>query len=180
MSDYISNFCIDAETVLKCKNPTFLEFEDETGVIITLLAYFKRYLPQVMASKLDCHKRNIKIDPNDIGVVPQSNSGDYVIVIVPSDDNSSYKDDRFFFEDSEYVFQIQIETRDDSSEGALQNLIALKSGIKTMLVNMETNLGLSINIEGFSFEGPYSIEGSKKLIRQGTYRFSVFESKQKK
>lgn len=49
-----------------------------------------------------------------------------------------------------------------------------------MLVNMENNIGLNLNIDGFSFEGPYTIDESKNLIRQGTYRFSIRDNRQKR
>lgn len=172
-----SIFCIRGEIPLVCKNPVFHEFQDETEIIILILRYFKTYLPVVMRNKLDCRNRPIKLDPKDIGVSLQNELGDYVVLLVPTDDNSSYRDDNFFQEDTEYIFQLQLQVAEEDSEGALENLIKLKSGVKSMLVNMDNNLGLNTVIDSFSFEGPYGVESSTKLIRQGTYTFSVTDNR---
>lgn len=177
----MDNFCINSEQEFKCKSPSFNEFDDEIDIMILVLEYFKRFLPRVMSDKKDCWGKTIKIDPKDIGVVVQKDYGNYIIVLAPTDDNSSYLDDNFTIENSTYAFQIQIEVREEDSEGCLENLIKLKSGIKTLLVNMDINLGLNVLIDGFSFDGPFSDPHSNnKIIRQGTYRFSVLNTQTKK
>lgn len=172
-------FCIEAEIPLKCSNPVFDEFPDMTDIMILVLRYFKTYLPELMLKKKDCYKRPIKINPKDIAFVAEGELGDYVVIIVPTDDNSTYKDDNFFQEDSEFVFQARLQVVEDDSEGALENLIKLYSGVKTMLVNMDQNLGLRTAVGPFSYDGPYTIEGSKRVVRDGVYSFSIFDTRYK-
>lgn len=177
----MDNFCIEGEYIFKCKTPTFEEFDDERDVIVLILEYFKRFLPQIMYQKKDCWGKPIQIDPKDIGVTTQKDFGNYVVILVPTDDNSTYNDERFTVEDSVYSFQLQLEVREDDSEGSLENLIKLKSGVKTMLINMDNNIGLNTSIEGFSYDGPFDdIRDSNKFIRQGFYKFSVSDTKVKK
>lgn len=177
----MKSFCIQGDRPLICKTPVFQEFEDEIEIITIILEYLKQYLPQIMAKKLDCYRKPIKIDPKDIGVVVQKDFGNYLVVLVPVEDNSFYPDDYKRTEESEYVFQIDIQVSEDDCEGSLENLIKLKSGIKTMLVNMDDNIGLNSTIEGFSFDGPFDDPlDNNRFVRQGTYRFSVQDNRFKR
>lgn len=177
----MNNFCIQGEEQFKCKTPIFPEFDDEIETITIVLEYLKRFLPRIMSNKKDCYGKNIKIDPKDIGVTVQKDYGNYVVILTPTDDNSSYRDDNFQLENTLYAFQILMEVREDDSEGCLENLIKLKSGIKTLLVNMDINLGLNITIDGFSFDGPFSDpQSNNKIIRQGIYRFAISYNRVKK
>lgn len=175
----MNNFCITGEEQFKCKEPTFLEFENEIPIMITVLEYFKRFLPRLMSNKLDCYNKQINIDPKDIDVILHKEFGDYVVVLVPTEDTSSYLDDNFTIENSEYSFELQFQARDSDPEGSLQNLILLKSGIKTMLVNMDVNLGLNVEVGPCIFDGPFEID-SNKTVRTGSYKFTIKDSKIKK
>lgn len=176
----MDSFCIKGEKQLKCYNPTFLEFEDEIDIMIVVLEYFKQFLPQLMATKKDCYNKPIIIDKKDIGVTVQKDFGNYLLVLVPTEDNSSYSDDNFIKEDSQYSFQLQLQVREDDQEGSLENLIKFKSGVKTMLVNMDNNLGLNVNIEGFSYDGPFNDPIDNNIfVRLGTYNFSIQDTRVK-
>lgn len=173
-----SIFCPSSELKLQCKEPIFEEFTDETDIIILILEYFRKFLPSVMYKKKDWSGQPIKIDPNDIGIRVQKDSGNYLMVLVPLEDNSTYPDDMSRLENSDYVFQIQIQVREEDTEASLENLLKFKSGIKTMLVNMGHNIGLNVNIDGFAFDGPFSDpQSSNKQVRVGIYRFSVIDTK---
>lgn len=176
----MNSFCIKGEKELVCHNPTFLEFDDEIEIMMVVLEYFKRFLPQLMKTKKDCYNKPIIIDKNDIGVTVQKDFGKYILVLIPTEDRSSYRDDNFVMEDTEYAFQLQLQVTEDDQEGSLENLIKFKSGVKTMLVNMDNNIGLNTNIEGFSFDGPFNdpIENNR-FVRIGTYDFSVQDTRVK-
>lgn len=170
----MNNFCITKENEFNCVSPIFEEFDDEITIMKVILEYFKRYLPGIMIKKLDCYNKPIVIDPRDIDVTFQKDFGNYVAILIPSDDNSVYPDDNFKIEETEYVFQFHIEVRENDSEGALENLIKFKSGIKTMLVNMDQNLGLITKMGPFSYNGPFNDPNDiNAIIRTGTYTFSV-------
>lgn len=179
MDELESSFCIEGTPDLKCKEPRFDEFENEIPLMKIILAYFRTYLPSLMIKNKDCRGRWIKMDKEDIGVSLRKEPGDYIALLVPTDDLSSYPDDTFTLEDSEYAFELQLRARDIEFEGALENLIILKSVVKTMLVNMDYNLGLAVEIEGFSFGG-LTLESENKLRRDGTYRFSITDSRVKR
>lgn len=173
----MNRFCITSENEFKCTSPIFEEFGDEILIIKIILEYFKRYLPEVMSKKVDCYNRQILLDPSDIDVKLQKDPGKYVVILVLTDDESKYPDDGFRLEETTYSFQLNLEVVEDDVEGSLENLIKLKSGVKTLLVNMDRNLGLTTNIEGFTYDGPFTIEGTNdKHVRLGTYRFSVSDT----
>lgn len=177
----MSNFCVRGEEQIQCKDPIFLEFDDEINIIVIILEYFKQYLPQLLESKKDCYNKPIIIDKKDIGVTIQKDFGDYVLILIPTEDNSSYRDDNFMMEDSEYSFQLQLQVREDDSEGCLENLIKFKSAVKTMLTNMDRNINLNTVIDGFSYDGPFGDPvQNNKFVRLGTYTFSVQDTRFKK
>ena len=177
----MSNFCIKGEKQIQCQNPIFLEFDDEMDIMILVLEYFKQFLPQLMATKKDCYNKPIIIDKKDIGVVVQKDFGDYLLVLIPTEDNSSYKDDNFMMENSNYAFQLQLHVSSVDAEGSLENLIKFKSGVKTMLTNMDNNIGLNTTIEGFSFDGPFNDPiRNNNFVRLGTYSFSIEDTRFKK
>lgn len=176
----VNNFCIVGEVPLKCKEPKFDEFEDETSLIVLLLHYFKTYLPEVMAKRVDSKNRQIKMNPADIDLTTHKYPGDFIAILVPTEDNSSYRDDGFMFEDTEYVFEFLLEVKADDFEGSMWNLVKLKSGIKTMLVNMDYNIGLNLIVDNFSHGGTGTIAETKQFVRGGTYRFSITDNRIKK
>lgn len=168
-----SGFCIKGEFVAPCKELTFYEFPDEKEVIVLILEYFKRFLPQIAKKKTDYYNKPIIVNPKDITVVYQGDAyGDYVAVLGLVDDNSTYPDDSFYHEETNYVFQVDLQVTADDALASLENLIKLKSIVKTLLVNMDNNLQLITTMEGFSW-GNYGINDSNKYIRQGTQRFSI-------
>lgn len=166
-------FCINGEFQPPCKQLTFNEFPDEKNVIVLILEYFKAFLPKIIKNKKDYYNKNIIIDPKDIGLRLEKEFGDYVVILSIADDNSSYPDQNFYIEETEYNFQIDLQVLAEDSLAALENLIKLKSAVKTLLVNMENNLLLTTVIEGFSY-GSFGIDDElNNYIRQGTYRFSI-------
>lgn len=172
-------FCINGEFQPPCKNLTFYEFPDEKNVIVLILEYFKTFLPQILKTKKDYYNKSIIIDPKDIGLTTQKDYGKYIVVLSIADDNSSYLDENFHIENTEYVFQIDLQVTSDNMLASLENLIKLKSAVKTLLVNMENNLLLTTVIEGFSY-GNFGLDESKEFVRQGTYRFSIQDNNFKK
>ncbi len=46
-----SGFCIKGEFTPPCKQLTFYEFATEKEVIVLVLEYFKRFLPEVLKNK---------------------------------------------------------------------------------------------------------------------------------
>lgn len=165
-------FCIEGEFEPFCKEFTFDEFPDEKGVMVLIFEYFKRFLPEILKTKKDYYNKPIIIDPNDIGFTAQMDYGKYVVVISIADDNSSYPDENFYIEDTEYNFQIDLQVVANEMLESLENLIKLKSAVKTLLVNMEKNLSLNTVIEGFSY-GNFGKDESQNFVRQGIYRFSI-------
>lgn len=172
-------FCIKGEFVPPCKELTFYEFPDEKDVIVLILEYFKKFLPQVLSRKKDYYNQPISMDPKDIDLVSRKDYGNYVVVLAIADDNSSYSENGLQ-ENTEYAFQIDLQVQEDDTKASLENLIKLKSAVKTLLVNMDNNLNLLTDIEGFSYGYAGDIEDSNKLIRQGTYRFSILGNSYKK
>jgi hypothetical protein len=172
----ILGFCIEGISEPICKDPDLSEFKDEIPLIAKILIYFKQYLPIVMSKKKDALKRSIIIDPKDVDIEYQKEPGDYVVILGLTDDNSSYTDD-FRQEYYDYAFEFSLEAKGHNFEGSKQNLLLLKSGVKTLLVNMDTNLGLETTIDGFSLDGIR--EGEGYLIREGSYRFSVSGTQRK-
>lgn len=165
-------FCINGEFNPPCTELTFYEFPDEKDTITLILEYFKRFLPEVLIRKKDYYNQPIIIDPNDIDLITQKDFGKYVIVLSISDDNSSYNDENFYLEDSEYVFQIDLLVVADDMIASLENLIKLKSAVKTLLTNMDNNLQLRTTVDGFAY-GNFGKSESNTYLREGIYRFSV-------
>lgn len=181
MSEEIENyFCVETDTCPTTTDVTFWEFDDEIDVMNLILHYFKKYLPFVMSHKKDHKNRQIKIDPDDIGVIPEKDYGDYIVLLIPTEDSSTYEDNSFLMENTEYNFQIDIEVKSDDAKSSMINLIKLKSGVKTLLVNMDSKLGLNVTIGSFAFAGPFTMEGTKGVVRAGTYKFSVIDTKLRK
>lgn len=166
-------FCIKGEFEAKCKDFTFQEFPNEKDVIVLILEYFKTFLPIILKGKKDYYNKSIIIDPKDIDLMTQKDYGKYVAVISMTDDNSTYIDENFSLENTEYAFQIELQVVADGVLESFENMIKFRNAVKTLLVNMDKNLKLNTVIDSFSLEGVGGIEGSNKFVRQGTYRFSI-------
>lgn len=170
--DIPNGFCIQGEFNPSCREMTFYELPDEKDVIVLILEYFKRFLPQVLKRKSDYYNQTIVIDPKDIDLISRPDYGKYVVVLSITDDNSLYPDNDFQREISTYAFQIDLQVQADDMLASLENLMKLKSAVKTLLINMENNLRLTTVIDGFSY-GQYGLDESNRYVRQGIYRFSI-------
>ncbi len=173
MADEQHGFCIEGDIQPFCKELKFFELPDEKDIIVLILEYFKRFLPQVLKRKTDYYNKPIIIDPKDIDLILQKGFGPYVVLLSIADDNSTYPDNDYYSESTEYAFQIDLQVYSEDALASLENLIKLKSAVKTLLISMENNLDIITVIDGFSYGASGLEEGSNNFVRQGTYRFSI-------
>ncbi len=172
-------FCVKGQFEDRCKDFIFDEFPDEKATIVLILEYFQVFLPQLLRKKKDYYNKPIIIDPKDIDLVAQKEYGPYVVLLSITGDTSIYPDEQFFRESTEYSFQIDLQVYSDESLASLENLIKLKSAVKTLLVNMDHNLQILTEVGDFSY-GSFGIDESNQFVRQGIYTFSIQDTNHKK
>ncbi len=62
MADEQHGFCIEGDIQPFCKELKFFELPDEKDIIVLILEYFKRFLPQVLKRKTDYYNKPINFN----------------------------------------------------------------------------------------------------------------------
>lgn len=166
-------FCITTEKEATCEVFEIKEFPPVDLITNKVLGYFQTYLPIFLKSRKDVDNKPIIIDPKDIDIFYSSTDSDYRATLQLTEDNSSYPDSNRYVEQLELVFKLQLSVKGYDTRKIWKNLITFQGVVKSMLLAMDEQLGLEVEIEGFSFDGNYVLSGTQTYIREGTYNFII-------